>query len=791
MSQEPICPCEELIHPRRLFNPPGRDTLLYRVGEFATFREALLQARPGEVELAGWRPSARGDLALQLLEWWAYLADLLTFYNERIVHDAYLRTAASPGTVERLVRVLGYRPRPGLGATGLIAALSSSRTPLTLPRGLAIQSKPGPGEKPEIFELDEDTLVDPSGSLAAEVVVPTNLVDRTDVLLRGTVSTLRVGEQLLLVARDWAATSTGYQVVTVAKVSREKDSRGGAVTRVILGKPITAELLPPGATTAPATSYRLLRAGQTALRFPFDTSLSKPGVIHLESIFRNILPGDWLLLSNEPLQLARVKTNSEEITFVPKSPPTGTLPIPIPHTVLTFELATLAAPPVVSFAWQEVGELVDEPPKSVLASGLELALEGPLPLPEGATGRHVLLEDSTGQGTRGLATPIGDAATHHVLISEADPPTVLTPPLRLLHNLLPVSRGATVAGEVLGSGDSSLAGQSFVLQKSPLTYLGEGAGYRSTLIIRVDGIEWKEVPSFHGQAPDARIFVTREDEEQKTRVLFGDGVRGARLPTGVENVVASYRHGSGADAPEAGTLSVLLQPRPGLQSVRNPVPVTGGADPDPASKLKQLAPRSVLTFGRAISAGDYEALALDSPSVNRARAYWTLDAQQQRPLLRLYVGDTLEAKKSAETSLRAASDPQRRVEVLLAQEKPVRLTLEVVMDPRFDKEDVEEGVRLALLDPETGLFGVKTARIGTTVYDSQIYEACLRVPGTLAVHELRFVLLVPSKGDDGKTPLQEQLEDRPDHSPGEGGFYVVLEEQDLTLNVKEAAPHES
>ena len=131
----------------------------------------------------------------------------------------------------------------------------------------------------------------------------------------------------------------------------------------------------------------------------------------------------------------------------------------------------------------------------------------------------------------------------------------LTTPLRLLYNLLPVSRGATVAKEILGSGDASRGNQSFVLKKFPLTYLpassGSTGGIRSTLRVWIDGVEWTEVVSLFDQAPTARCFVTREDDEWRTSVSFGDGIHGARLPTGKDNVVASYRYGSGADMPAA------------------------------------------------------------------------------------------------------------------------------------------------------------------------------------------------------------------------------------------------
>ena len=107
--------------PAVVTNPPGQDAIAYRVADFAGFRAALLAGRPGEQELSSFAPAA-GDLGLQILEWWAYLGDILTFYNERIASEAYLRTATRRDSLDHLVRVLGYRPRPGIAATGTVAA---------------------------------------------------------------------------------------------------------------------------------------------------------------------------------------------------------------------------------------------------------------------------------------------------------------------------------------------------------------------------------------------------------------------------------------------------------------------------------------------------------------------------------------------------------------------------------------------------------------------------------------------------------------------------------------------
>ena len=84
MSNQPVCPCETFDHPASPHNLPALSAVLYRVGDFRTFRRALLQSLAGEVDLPGWRPNAQGDLLLQTIEWWAYIADVLTFYTSEV-----------------------------------------------------------------------------------------------------------------------------------------------------------------------------------------------------------------------------------------------------------------------------------------------------------------------------------------------------------------------------------------------------------------------------------------------------------------------------------------------------------------------------------------------------------------------------------------------------------------------------------------------------------------------------------------------------------------------------------
>ena len=351
---------------------------------------------------------------------------------------------------------------------------------------------------------------------------------------------------------------------------------------------------------------------------------------------------------------------------------------------------------------------------------------------------QVLVQDVNGNGALGIV----DSATSMHLV---DPVPVLVPPLQVLFNLLSVTRGKTVPNEVLGSGNALVAGQYFILQNAPVTYLQSadsksGDNYSSTVRVWVNQLEWKEVRSFYGQPPGAQVFITREDEQGRTHVVFGDGQNGARLPTGVNNVVASYRYGSGAAAPAAGSLTVVLQPQPGLRAIRNPVPVGGGSDPDPPHKIRRLAPRSALTFNRAISVDDFEVVAAQAPGVTRAKAAISFDPLAQRPRVTVWVGDDAGAVTATQAAFAASADPNRQPRVVLAQAVIMTLSLTIVYDPRRDRQAVHDAVHQALVDPDTGLLGLNIVAIGQAFYDSQIYAACRAVPGVVAVHSLRFAV---------------------------------------------------
>ncbi len=791
MSNGSNCPCDTFVFPETIYNPPDLAAIRYRVGDFVTFREALLQALPGEVELANWKPTAGGDLALQLIEWWAYLGDILTFYNERIANEDYLRTAVLDQSVRRLVNLLGYRPRPGIGATATLAALVSAKLPFSVPQGFAVQSKPGPGSSPQIFELSAATTLRTLDHVSADPVpLQATLGADGTVLLAGSVSSIKSGDELLVVEQGWNGSDSNYAVANVASIQSQTTPRGTNNTRVSFGAGLG---FPSGASPS---GYRLLRSTLSAQVWPYagsDKALVNngdgTGTLHLNSVARQIQPGGMILLDASGAglgsQLASVTAYTEVIWYAnsdvdpPTQPPKDkTIPgISILHSQITFTPAYSGSANnsqlVIRFGWQDVGPLIPAPSPTFAGTPAELEAVSPPNFPTGSM--PVLLEDANGVGESATGLVGADTTTMQLSDLPSNPP-LLAAPINVLYNLLQVTRGKTVSNEVLGSGDASAANQEFVLSKSPLTYLlspvsTSGENYASTLQIQVNGVYWREAPSFYGQAPDATIFVTREDENQQTHVMFGDGVNGARLPTGPNNVIANYRFGSGGTAAAASTLTVIVNAQPGLTAIRNPVAAGGGADPQPSSQIRKYAPESVLAFGRAVSGDDYETIASLTPGVNRANAIWGFDPVQQRSMVTVYVGDDQGAVSAAQTALAADSDPNRPVTVLLAQPIPVQLQFTLEIDGIHVPDTVVAAVQQALIDPDVGLFGANRIGIGEIIYRSRIFAACLSVSGALAVHDLQFDRIEPG----GTVPMYGYR-----FNPGTG-YWFSLQTADLKI----------
>lgn len=182
--------------------------------------------------------------------------------------------------------------------------------------------------------------------------------------------------------------------------------------------------------------------------------------------------------------------------------------------------------------------------------------------------------------------------------------------VEVLGNVVRASHGQSFQ-EVLGSGDGAKANQRFRLRGRDLTFTNDDEGPQSTLSLKVNpneqgvGVKWSERDSLFPNDPANRGFVTRRDGLNRVSLIFGDGSNGARLPTGKDNIVATYRIGIGEKGNiTASSLTQMLAAPLGVRKVNNPLPADGGLNPERPIESRYKAPIQVRTIGRILSLRD-------------------------------------------------------------------------------------------------------------------------------------------------------------------------------------------
>jgi predicted phage baseplate assembly protein len=147
--------------PMLVVNPPGLSAIRYRIGTFTTFRRAMLDAvarpdllGPTPNPFARWHEGGDGDYQTVFLELWAYLADILTFYQERIANEAFIATATQRDSLSRLAAAIGYRPGPGAGASALVAFTVEPGAVITVPARFRVGSPARPDRAAAVFETE-------------------------------------------------------------------------------------------------------------------------------------------------------------------------------------------------------------------------------------------------------------------------------------------------------------------------------------------------------------------------------------------------------------------------------------------------------------------------------------------------------------------------------------------------------------------------------------------------------------------------------------------------------------
>ncbi len=333
--------------------------------------------------------------------------------------------------------------------------------------------------------------------------------------------------------------------------------------------------------------------------------------------------------------------------------------------------------------------------------------------------------------------PVHEPRAYLRLFLDADPPPALDGASAvLLGNVAPASHGETVRREVLGDGDAAQIFQRFPLKKKLLTRVPGAVpgGIESTLQVLVNGVLWDERPTLFGAGPRDQVYVSRMADDGTASIRFGDGNMGARPDTGRQNIMATYRHGTGlVGRVAARQLSNLVDRPTGVKSAINLLPSDGGADPESLAHARETAPGSVRTFGRAVSLRDFEDLALMAGEVAKSAADWVWSGD--RRVIHLTVAAQGGALFSADglarllAMLATERDPNHKLVIANYSAVPVRVTAHLTVDPRHLNDVVLAAARTALLDA----LSFEQRRFAEPVYLSDMYRVLQDVEGVLAV----------------------------------------------------------
>ena len=835
--------CEGLdaFSPILIHNRPGLDAVAYRVGTHALFKESLLAALSSSRHpaLADLKIRDDDDFSIALVDAFSCMADVLTFYQERLANEAWLRTADERLSLRELARLIGYQLAPGVSADALLTftleeapgAPTDEVSWTSISAGTAVQSTPGPDEQPQIYETVEEI----EGRVAWNSIRPPQSrrhpltgPDTNPLLFDGLATQLKPGDGVLY-EKDGGGFAFGLVSevepmpeleLTEVTLGYNTNMKRGTMPPVEAADPDLGPLA-PGYQGETWTASDLVAEAQVEgfdVEKLLQTFADNPKPAPRVMVFRSHAAvfghnaSEWKVL---PLPL---KVQEKKYDVAGDGTVTLVDTIPAPFTQSTWidgktlaELDTGSSGRVALdttypgigagstvvlrqgnkwaiYQVEDVAEVshtdfnisakvtvltLDDDEKfnkfnarkTTVFGGCDvlplarppitanfdadgdgwLELEGWVPgLQVGQ--KAILVGRAVGTTEESVSEAVVLEQVEYDLEFEGGTRIMVAPSIQhqylrdrvtLNGNVAAATHGVSVE-EILGSGDARVPYQSFQLAQPPLTYVSAAtaSGRETTLEIRVNDVLWHEVDSFFERGPGERIFVTRQNDEGKTIVRFGDGVTGARLPSGVNNVRAAYRRGIGIDGRVGARQLDVLMSRPlGLKYAVNPLPAEGGEDPETRDQARENAPLTVLTLGRAVSLQDYEDFARTFAGVDKALATWTWTGRRRSVFLTVAAAGGAEVPEggflhnSLTESLTNAGDPNVPLTIASYRKALFRLDADVIVHHDYLKEKVLEAVDATL----RAAFSFEVRQFGQPVALSEVVAAIQSVEGVVAV----------------------------------------------------------
>ena len=202
------CEGNEMMTPADIINFPGLSVLKYRIGTHAAFKQSMLAELATNSATAKLTTRNNDDLTIATLDAWAMVLDVLSFYQERIINEGFLRPATERLSILELAKHISYKLKPGVAASTYLAFTmnESLGTPVkaVLPIGTKVQSIPEQDQFPQVFETIEELEAKVEWSKiklkTSERKIPQ--YDGKEIFLKGIVTGLQPGDGLLMIGSE-------------------------------------------------------------------------------------------------------------------------------------------------------------------------------------------------------------------------------------------------------------------------------------------------------------------------------------------------------------------------------------------------------------------------------------------------------------------------------------------------------------------------------------------------------------------------------------------------------------
>jgi hypothetical protein len=242
-------------------------------------------------------------------------------------------------------------------------------------------------------------------------------------------------------------------------------------------------------------------------------------------------------------------------------------------------------------------------------------------------------------------------------------------------------------------------------------------------------------------------FVVETETDGSARIRFGDDRYGL-YPSPGNRFRATYRIGNGIQGNVgADTIAHAVSELGAIIQIRNPLPATGGLEPESLEQVRQFAPFAFRVQERAVTLADYAEVAARHPEVQKAAATSRWTGSWYTIFVTIDRRGGLLVDAAFEAEMRHHLERYRMAGHDLEIDSPRFVSLEVEMrvcvKPNYFRSDVKAALlqvfsNQTLPDGRRGLFHPDNFTFGQSVYLSQLYAAAQAVEGVASVQIVTF-----------------------------------------------------